>query len=207
MIDSLSLIQMGRRIFEKLTYNLGDGAKVIYIPNYVINPDDLFEELKTTIPWRRYKYEVHGKEVTSPRLMHIIHFGLSESSDESDDDQTSSELNLPLLEKIKKRVEKITGVEFKYGVLNYYRDGNDYIGFHPDREVGPGHMVVSVSVGATRRFVLKHKFREGVKHKFMLANGDVLIMNEAAIKTMYKHSIPKMANVGPRINITFRQEE
>ncbi|XWV26481.1 alpha-ketoglutarate-dependent dioxygenase AlkB [Tupanvirus soda lake] len=183
-----------KKTYAKYTYNLGDSAKVTYIPNYVTNPDVLFEELQVDIPWDRYKYKVHGKEVTSPRLMHIINF--------TNDDNLE---NLPELSKIKNRVERITGVNFKYAVLNYYRDGSDYIGFHPDREVKNGDIVVSVTVGATRRFVLKHKFRENVKHVFILNHGDVLILNEAAIKTAYKHSVPKMANVGPRINITFRQ--
>ncbi|XWV25222.1 2OG-Fe(II) oxygenase [Tupanvirus deep ocean] len=184
-----------KKTFTKYAYNLGDGAKVTHIPHYVTNPDALFEELHDNMPWNKYKYELHGKEVTSPRLMHIIKF-------DNDDNILD---NLPEFAKIKKRTEKITGVNFKFAVLNYYRDGNDYIGFHPDREVKSGDIVVSVTVGAARRFVLKHRFRDNVKHVFILEHGDILILNEPAIKTAYKHSIPKMANVGPRINITFRQ--
>lgn len=109
------------------------------------------------------------------------------------------------LDTIRKRVEKITGVTFKYAVLNYYRNGSDHIGYHADHEVRNGQIVVSVTVGATRRFVLKHKFREGVRFVYMLADGDVMIINEAAIKGVYKHAVPKMVGVGPRINITFRE--
>lgn len=184
-----------KKIYTRYTYNLGDGAKVIYIPRYVNLPDNLFNELKNSIPWDQYKYQVHGKEVMSPRLMHIINYG----------DNQNEYIYLPELEKIKKRVERIIGRKFSYAVLNYYRDGKDYIGFHSDREVKTGQIVVSVTVGATRKFVLKHKFREDIKHVFLLEDGDVLILNEAAIKGVYKHSIPKMANVGSRINITFRE--
>ena len=183
-----------KKIYTRLSHNLGDGAKVTHIPNYVTNPDKLFDELMENIPWKTYNYEVHGKEVTSPRLMHIVH-----------QDKNNLEDDLPELAKIKNRVEKITGVVFDYSVLNYYRDGTDYIGFHPDREVKSGHVVVSVTIGATRRLVLKHKYRNNVRHVFLPGHGDVLVLNEPAIKTMYKHSVPKMANVGPRINITFRQ--
>lgn len=152
------------------------------------------------IKWKHYKYVIHGKEVTSPRLMHIVRY------DKNDKNYKTESEPLPLLNVLKNRLEKITKVSFKYAVLNYYRDGKDYIGYHSDNEVVKGSIVVSVSLGATRRFVLKHKFRENVKHIFMPEDGDVLILNEAAIKTMYKHSVPKMANVGPRINITFRQD-
>jgi alkylated DNA repair dioxygenase AlkB len=184
-----------KKFYPRYSYNLGDGAKVAHIPNYVTNPDELFNELMENIPWNTYNYEVYGKTVTSPRLMHTIQFDKKENLDD----------DMPQLSNILKRIKRITGITFKYAVLNYYRDGNDYIGFHSDREVKKGHSVVSVTVGATRRFVLKHKFRKNVRHVFFLEHGDVLILNEYAIKTSYKHSVPKMANVGPRINITLRQ--
>jgi alkylated DNA repair dioxygenase AlkB len=184
-----------KKLYTKYSYNFGDGAKVSHIPKYVTNPDELMIELMENIPWRTYNYEVYGRKVTSPRLMHIIHYNKKENNN-----------NLSELDKIKKRIEKLTGIIFKSVVLNYYRDGNDYISFHSDREVKKGGIVVSVTVGTTRRFVLKHKFRENIKHVFLLEHGDVLILNEHAIKTAYKHSVPKMANVGSRINITFRQE-
>ncbi len=183
---------MPKKIYCKYTYNLGDMASVTLIPDYVTNPDMLFDELLQGIEWEKFKYKVHNKIVTSPRLMNIQYF-----------DPDSNKF--PELIKIKNRLEKMTGRSFKYAVLNYYRDGNDYIGFHPDREVGTGQIVASVTLGAKRRFVLKHRYRENVKHTFTPGHGDVLILNDAAIKTMYKHSIPKMASVGPRISITFRQ--
>ena len=180
-----------KKIYSKHNYNLADGAKVSLFPNYVRNPDALFEELLTNIKWKKFEYKVYDKMVKSPRFMHILYF--------------DNDTDLPCLQNIKTRIEKITGVEFSYAVLNYYRDGNDYISYHADREVESGQIVVSVSLGAKRRFILKHKYRSDVKHIFLLDDGDVLILNEAAIKTMYKHSVPKMANVGPRINITFRE--
>lgn len=183
-----------RKVYEKRNYNLGDGAKVIHIPNYVNNPNALLEELLNKIPWRHFDYEVNGTEVMSPRLMNIVSF--KPNRDNS---------HLPLLLKIKERLEKATNVKFKYAVLNYYRNGKDHIGFHSDREVKNGQIVVSVSVGAIRRFVLKHKFRKDVKHIFMPANGDVLILNTEAIKTVYRHAIMKSVEKNPRINITFRE--
>lgn len=184
-----------KKIYKKQTYNLGDNAKVIIIPKYVNNPNNLFTELQSNIKWKHFKYDVYGKKVDSPRLMNIVYF----------DNNSDVVKNLPNLNCILERVQKITGVIFKYAVLNYYRDGKDSIGYHADREVSKGQIVVSVTVGATRRFVLKHKFREGVRHVFMPSHGDVMILNDAAIMGVYKHGVPKMANVGPRINITLRQ--
>lgn len=181
-----------RRSLERHNYNLGDGAKVYYIPGYLENPNGLFAELASDVPWERMPYEVNGIEVLSPRLMHII------KMDKNAED-------FPMFAKLRKRMEKLTGVRFKYAVLNYYRDGNDHIGFHSDREVDCNQIVASVSLGSTRRFVFKHRFRKDVVHKFMLGNGDVLVINTEAIKTSYKHAVPKMKNAGPRISITFRE--
>ena len=181
---------MTKKLYQRQQYNLGDGAKVTYIPGYIPDTKILFEELLEEIPWKKYRYEVHGTEVDSPRLMHII---------------SKDNPKLSLFPKLKKRIEKLLKVEFSYAVLNFYRDGEDYIGYHPDREVDSDQVVVSVSLGATRRFALKHRFRPGIRHVFMLRDGDVLVLNEMAIKGVYKHSVPKMKNVGPRINITFRQ--
>ena len=180
--------------YERHKYDLGDHAKLTHIIKYVTDPDSLFNELQKNITWSVWKYEVYDKEVDSPRLMAIIHF---------DKDKYS---HFPSLVAIKRRVEKLTKKTFRYAVLNYYRDGNDYISYHSDREVKDGQTVVSVTIGATRKFVLKHKFRDDVKYTFMLGHGDVLILNDYAIKKIYKHSVPKMANIGPRINITFRED-
>ena len=181
------------QLLKKTTnYNLGDGAQVSIIKNYISNTKDIFDELKSKIPWRRFEYFVHGRKVKSPRLMNIV-------------DLTVDNNNLDNFNRVKRKIERIAKRKFTYAVLNYYRNGKDYIGFHADREVGKDNIVVSVSLGATRRFVLRHKIREMTRHEFLLEDGDVMIFNEKAIKSVYKHSIPKMANVGQRINITFRQ--
>ena len=186
-------VKPGKVIYERKTYDMGDGAKCIYIPGYVRNPDALFTELKEKIDWGIWKFELHGKEVQSPRLISVIHFDEEDTSD------------LPELGKIKERIEKFTKLEFRYGVCNYYRDGRDCIAKHSDKENMKGNTVVSVTVGSTRKFVMKHKFRKDVKYVFPLNHGDVLILNDEAIRKIYTHEIPRVSNAGPRINITFRE--
>lgn len=181
--------------YTKEKINMGSGAIVIYLRNF-INRDsanELFTELFENLEWKQFDYTVQDKEVKSPRLMHILDF--------------DEELDcLPLLSELKDRLEKKTHRTYNYAVLNYYRDGKDYISYHADREVKPGSVVVSVSLGARRKFMLKHKFDKNIKFEFMLGGGDVLVLNEHAIKTSFKHAVPKMVKVGcPRISITFRE--
>jgi len=45
-----------------------------------------------------------------------------------------------------------------------------------------------------RRFALKHKYDKTIKYIFLPGNGDLLVMNDVAIKKMYKHSVQKMGN-------------
>ena len=50
---------------------------------------------------------------------------------------------------------------FNSVLANLYRDGRDCMGWHSDDEpeLGPAPVIASVSLGATRRFVLKHRER------------------------------------------------
>ena len=122
---------------------------------------------------------------------------------------TGSMVWSPKMKKLKENVEKYCGTKIQYAQLNYYRDGNDYIGYHTDSEMVDGDIIASISLGAKRRFLMRHKKYKSdtikiKKHEFMLEDGSLFIMDYNAGKEHWKHSLPKMKNVGPRINITFR---
>ena len=90
-------------------------------------------------------------------------------------------------------------------LLNYYRDGNDSVGYHTDADDGVGlnPIVPSLSLGATRRFLLKH-VRTKELLTFDLTHGSLLIM-AGTTQHHWVHSVPKTkANVGERINLTLR---
>jgi alkylated DNA repair dioxygenase AlkB len=89
--------------------------------------------------------------------------------------------------------------------LNLYRDGRDSVSWHADNEPGLGRnpVIASVSLGATRRFQLKHR-RADERVTIDLTHGSCLIM-AGAIQHHWLHQIPKTRHpVGPRINLTFR---
>lgn len=60
------------------------------------------------------------------------------------------------VEEIKKEVEEQCEEQFNFALLNYYKDGNDYIGPHSDdcRDLVEGSSIASVSFGASRDFKL-----------------------------------------------------
>ena len=111
---------------------------------------------------------------------------------------------------IKRTIEQLVDCTFQFVLINYYRDGSDYIGLHSDREARPKckNVVASVSLGGPRRFIMRHKDwkkRNIAKKEFLLQSGCLLVMKDDTQK-MWKHTVPKSAKLqNPRINLTFRQ--
>ena len=68
--------------------------------------------------------------------------------------------NQPLLE-IKAVAEACAGCGFNSVLLNLYRDGRDSVSWHADNEPGLGRnpIIASISLGATRRFQMRHRQR------------------------------------------------
>ena len=112
----------------------------------------------------------------------------------------------PLLEQIKAELETFTGTAFNSVLVNLYRDGKDSVSWHSDNEAINGRepTIASVSLGATRRFDLRHKAtKETVRAD--LEDGSLLVMSGLS-QHCWVHQIAKTASqVGPRINLTFRR--
>jgi len=87
-----------------------------------------------------------------------------------------------------------------------YRDGTDSNGWHSDdeKELGTDPIIASVSLGAIRKFQLRHKKDKTLRHTLELENGSLLVM-KGNTQHCWQHQIPKTKQVTqPRINLTFR---
>jgi alkylated DNA repair dioxygenase AlkB len=72
-------------------------------------------------------------------------------------------------------------------------------------ELGPEPVIASVSLGAVRRFSLRHRRRKTLRADLFLPNGSLLLMS-GATQRHWVHALPKTAlAVGERINLTFRR--
>jgi alkylated DNA repair dioxygenase AlkB len=112
----------------------------------------------------------------------------------------------PALLEIKRCAEHHAGQGFNSVLLNLYRDGRDSVSWHADNEPGLGRdpVIASLSLGATRRFQLKHR-RNGLRVAIDLEHGSCLVM-AGATQHHWLHQLPKTARpVGPRVNLTFRR--
>lgn len=112
----------------------------------------------------------------------------------------------PQLLQLRDQVQDLTGHVFNSVLLNLYRNGRDSMGWHADDEpeLGRDPAIASVSLGATRRFKLRHRHLPEAAVTLDLAHGDVLLMAGETQHT-YVHSVPKTARpMGERINLTWR---
>ena len=164
----------------------------------------MLRKLIDDINWKQESVRIYGKVMPQPRL--IAWYG---DPGKKYDYSGISLTPLPwsdLLREIKRRVEDCTEERFNSVFLNLYRDHNDSMGFHSDdeRELGPEPSIASVTFGATRTFVMKHKNADLPSMKIPLEAGSVLLM-KGATQRFWKHGILKQTRpCGPRVNLTFR---
>jgi len=167
--------------------------------------DMMLRKLIDQTIWRQEAVRIYGKEYQQPRLV-----ALYGDSGKRYDYSGIALHPLPwtdLLREIKRSIEDCTEHSFNAVFLNLYRDHNDSMGFHSDdeRELGKNPVIASVTFGATRMFLLKHKFKKELPLvKVPLESGTVLLM-KGTTQHNWKHGINKQtAPCGPRVNLTFR---
>ena len=88
--------------------------------------------------------------------------------------------------------------------MNLYHDGNEGIGWHSDDEksIGDNSPIVSVSIGAERKFSFKHKQSKKII-LILLEHVSLLLMKDATQKNWLR-SLPKSSKIAqPRIHLTF----
>ena len=167
--------------------------------------DQMLRKLIDQTIWRQEDVKIYGKVYQQPRLV-----ALYGDSGKQYDYSGISLHPLPwtdLLREIKRRVEDCTDARFNAVFLNLYRDHNDSMGFHSDdeKELGKNPVIASLTFGATRTFLLKHKHKKEIPlQKIPLEAGTVLLM-KGETQHFWKHGINKQTKpCGPRINLTFR---
>jgi alkylated DNA repair dioxygenase AlkB len=164
----------------------------------------LFESLKNSIEWQQHHIKLFGKIHPAPRLSawygdehaHYAYSGIS----------LKPLPFTPTLQDLRIRLENELNIKLNSVLANLYRDGNDSMGWHADDEntLGANPKIVSINLGATRTFLLKHKFDKSLKFKLELFHGSLLFMH-GSLQQNWLHCVPKtQKKVGERINLTFR---
>jgi len=156
--------------------------------------DALWATLSTTTTWLRERRKMYDRFIDVPR----------EQAWYGDDREHPF---TPELAVLRRELEAVARTHFSYVLLNRYRDGNDSVAWHNDREIAgvPKPVIASLSLGATRAFDVRAKRERARIVSIDLDHGDLVIMRGEA-QARFEHRIAKDRRVtGERINLTFRQ--
>ena len=182
-------------------------GEVYFYPDFfdAVESAALFAALQQTIKWKQEPIIIMGRQLMQPRLTAL--YGDADKTYRYSGLTMTPNAWTPELLHIKNSIEKISPIIFSTCLLNYYRDGNDSMGWHRDneKELGINPVIGSVSFGAPRAFAMKHLSNKTFNKKLLLTPGSFLLMAGSTQHHWY-HSIPKTKRVaGGRINLTFRK--
>lgn len=184
---------------------LADGGELLYWPDWLTDGDAraLFDELSALPLWGQREIKLFGKAVAEPRLAFWM--------GDADAIYTySGRINLPepwapALASIRARLGDELAIDFNSVLANLYRDERDSMGWHSDdeRALGRNPTIASLSLGASRRFWLKHATAPTLR--LHLEHGSLLVMR-GSTQHHWKHCVPKETKPrASRINLTFRR--
>ncbi len=167
------------------------------------NSDDYLHALLRTIDWRKDELYMFGKKIITKRKVawygdNPFEYTYSKSTKRA----------LPWtdeLQELKTIIENKTGDTFNSCLLNLYHTGSEGMGWHADneKELLIHGAIASLSFGAERKFVLKHKETKE-KVELILQHGSLLMM-KGTTQDHWLHRLPPTKKVtSPRVNLTFR---
>jgi alkylated DNA repair dioxygenase AlkB len=199
---------MQRDLFQTLQWERVDAvdAEIALVRGFIgaLDADALLQRLIDETPWRHDRIKMFGVEHNLPRLQQW--FG-----DEGRTYTWSGIRMDPLpwtdtLLGVRRRVEAVVRASFNSVLLNYYRDGEDTVGWHADDEpeLGRAPVIASVSLGAERDFLMRHNTDADPRVRLVLPHGSLLVMS-GPTQRFWQHTLPRRKSVrDPRINLTFR---
>ncbi|BFM49039.1 alpha-ketoglutarate-dependent dioxygenase AlkB [Marinomonas sp. THO17] len=162
-------------------------------------------KLQQQLTWQRETLRIYGRAVQVPRQVAFVadtdvcyrysgkdHLG-----------EGWPEVLLP----VKQEAEELAGQVFNAVLLNWYENGQEYMGWHADDEasLGPAPVVAMLSLGAQRSFVFRYKQDHSIKHSIEVEDASWLIM-APSVQVLWQHALPVRKKVKhERISLTFRR--
>lgn len=188
-------------------YTMPDLDVVHFAAGEIVLPErELLDTLTNTLQWGSETITMFGRTMLQPRLIAFYaDAGLSYRYSR----RTFTGLPwTPLLGDLRLLAEQTAQSPLNSVLANLYRDQNDSMGMHADDEpeLGANPVIVSMSFGATRRFVMKHRTRKDLPPlEIPLEDSSILVMR-GATQHNWVHGIKKETRPkGPRVNLTFRR--
>jgi alkylated DNA repair dioxygenase AlkB len=174
--------------FERVALDAGSWVDVAR--TWLRGADELLDEVVARSEWHQGRRRMWDRMVDDPRLSCWCRDG--------------EPLPHPACADIRDALGARYGVRFGAVGFNYYRDGNDSVAPHADRELRDldDTLIAIVTLGARRPFLIRPK-GGGPSLDVAPASGDLLVMG-GACQQGFEHGVPKVVHAGPRISVTYR---
>jgi alkylated DNA repair dioxygenase AlkB len=170
-----------------------------YCPGFIDGSaaDRLLRCLRQEVPWQSETFSLYGRTHRVPRR--VAWFGDAGLNYRyTGSDHFCSGWH-PALEELRQEILGRCGVNTNLVLLNRYQDGRDSMGWHTDAERGHAPLVASLSLGGTRRFLIRPVAGQP-SQRWDLEHGSLLLLDGRQ-----PHALPKTRRpVAERINLTFR---
>jgi len=166
--------------------------------------DRALAALRDELLWEQREIVIFGRPILQPRLIAWAgDLGYRYSG------QTlEPRAFTPTMSGLLDRVRAQCAVPFNHVLANRYRSGADSMGLHADDEpeLGRDPEVAIVSLGASRRLIIKpRRAQDRQRHDQTLSHGALLVMG-GSFQRHYVHGVPRQAAApGERISLTFRR--
>ena len=182
----------GRLSFDGVRRDaLDERSWIDLVPGWVPDHADLFELLLARAPWQQRTREMWDKTVLEPRQVAVWPTGAPLPAE---------------LQELAAVLSERYGVAFDSCLVNLYRDGSDAVAWHADtvRKVLTDPLVATVSLGASRSFLLRPAAGGPVARRYAPGGGDLVVMG-GACQHEWVHTVPREKTAsGARMSITLR---
>jgi len=172
---------------------LDDHTWVDRAPGWLAGADELYEMLTATVAWEQGKLWRYERWVEEPRVGSF--YGRNRGFPH------------PVVAAAQRAIQDHYRVQFEGVALAWYRDGNDSVAFHRDREMRycEDTVVAILTLGARRPWLLRRRTRAdkwiadhgGAEYDLAPASGDLFVLGGRA-QADWEHSVPKLSGAGAR---------
>lgn len=182
-------------------------AELDWYPHWLpsAQADAWLQALIEQVSWSQPQVQLFGRWHRVPRL--VAWYGDPQASYGYSGQRHQPLAWTALLQSIRQAVEQAAGASFNAVLLNYYRDGQDCMGWHSDdeAELGAQPCIASLSLGQARRFDLRRRGSQRIEHSVLLEHGSLLVMR-GSTQHHWQHQVARSRKISaPRINLTFRR--
>ncbi len=170
---------------------LDDGAWIDVARGWFAGADTLLDAIVGAVEWKQGRRWMYERMVDDPRLSRWF--------------PRDAPPPHPTLIQARVALEAHYGHALGGPGLNYYRDGQDSVAWHRDRELREldDTIVAILTVGVQRPFLIR-PLGCGKSRDLSPAAGELLVMG-GATQQRWEHAVPKSSRChGPRVSISWR---